>query len=199
MKYFPIFFLVIFSTETFSQVNNDTTYQFEFSATISPVISFFRNERFPGSEKEAKFGFASYIRGVWHPGRLLSFGIMTGYCSLAADKIHVRSNPSQTSSFDARASLVAVPLQVIVTMQKWNLEVGVGMGPYMLLSNLNDGEGNTATGRRFELGLTFVGNYLFPLSENIYWGPELKILYLSYRGILSFMPTVNFRIKSFRY
>jgi hypothetical protein len=116
---------------------------------------------------------------------------MTGYCQIAKDEFVVNGNEL------ASAVLSAVPLQLVVSMQSKRFEFGLGMGPYLMISTIK--YGSEAQGRRFELGMTFLGSYLFSLNDHIYIGPELRVLYLSYRGILSFNPSLFIRFEIFRY
>jgi len=64
---------------------------------------------------------------------------------------------------------------------------------------LMDRSGKTAKGRRFELGLTFFGSYIFPINEKVLIGPELRVLYLSYRGVFSVLPSFTLRINTWSY
>ena len=190
-----ILFVISFNS-LFCQGQIDSLYHFELSFTASPVISNFKNERYPGAANETKFGYSAYIRGMWHPGRMLSFGIMSGYLLIGDDNITTNSQNNNLGN-KAEARLAAIPLQVAVSMQKNGIEIGIGMGPYMLISEIQ--YGTTAYGRRFELGLTFFGSFVFPINEKFQIGPELKILYLSYRGIFCVMPSIDLRLNLWSY
>ena len=132
------------------------------------------------------------MRGMWHPGRLLAVGFITGYMLIDQDEI-----PVDNLNYNAR--LTAIPMQLAISMQKHDVEIGMGIGPYMMLSNIEGGNSPPAHGSRLELGLTFFGSYLFSLNDKIRIGPELRVLYLRYRGILSFMPSCSVRIDALRY
>ena len=138
---------------------------------------------------------------MWHPGRLLSVGFMTGYLLIDQDVIPIdRSLANQlNTNLEYRARLRAIPLQMAISMQKRDIEVGMGIGPYMMLSTIEGGNSAPAGGRRLELGLTFFGSYFFSLNDNIRIGPELRVLYLRYRGILSWMPSCSVRFDALRY
>jgi len=175
----------------------DSLYNIEIHATGSPMLSFFEEERYPGAPDNFTFGYGMNIRVMWHPGRLIAFGLMSGYLLISEDEIKTEYNLTNTQSYKARARLNAIPLQVVVSMQKNDLEVGLGMGPYLLLSTIELGK--TAKGRRFELGLTFFGSYIFPINEKVLIGPELRVLYLSYRGVFSVLPSFTLRINTWSY
>lgn len=198
MKKYPYIFLLLFIvSEVHSQNQADTLYHFEFSASASPAISFFRDERYPNAPRDASLGYGFYLKALWHPGRLLAVGLLTGYLFLAKDEINDIIKNHYITDDQAIARLNAIPLQVVVSMQKNELEIGLGMGPYLMLSTIEQGE--TAKGRRFELGLTLYGSYIFSVGNKIFIGPELKFLYLSYRGILSAMPSITAKIDLWSY
>ncbi|MCJ7553454.1 MAG: hypothetical protein MUO34_06170, partial [Ignavibacteriaceae bacterium] len=113
------------------------------------------------------------------------------------DKFIVDNAFSDELGSEASASLSAIPLQVGVSMQSSEIEIGLGMGPYLMLSSIY--YGRLSEGRRIELGITFFGSYRFALNEDIYIGPELRLLYLSYRGIISIMPSLSIRLETLRY
>jgi len=116
---------------------------------------------------------------------------MSGYSQISSDEFY------DSQGILASASLSAIPLQVAVSMQGKNFEFGLGMGPYLMLTKIEYGA--TAQGRRYELGITFFGSYLFTVNNNIFIGPELRVLYLSYRGILSVIPSLSIRFETLRY
>lgn len=194
-----IFFILIFFTSLNCQTPSDSLYRIELNLTASPIVSFFRNERMPGVENNASFGYGFSLRGMWHPSRLLSVGLMSGYLLIADDEIPQLSNSAIQGSYEPFASLSAIPLQVAISMQKDEFELGLGIGPYLLLSKIEGGIGADAKGRRIEFGITFFSSYSFIISERIKFGPELRILYFGYRGILSWMPSLNFRFEPYRY
>lgn len=196
-KYLFIFLLLFINSEFYSQNMSDTLYHFELSASFSPAVSFFRDERYPNAPRDASFGYGFYLKALWHPGKLLAVGLLTGYLFLAEDKINNIIKNNYIIDDHAVAKLNAVPLQVVVSMQKNQLEVGLGMGPYLMLSTIE--QGVTTKGRRYELGLTLYGSYVFSVGDKIFVGPELRLLYLSYRGILSMMPSITAKIDLWSY
>lgn len=190
MKLVVIIFL-FFYIEMSAQTEPDTIYQFEFTATASSLISFFENERYPGSEEYNTLGFGFFLRGMWHPARLLSVGLMTGYCQIAKDEF------KDSYGTTASARLSAIPLQLAVSMQGENFELGLGMGPYLMITNIN--YESSAQASRYELGITSFVSYFFSINDNIKIGPEIRVLYLSYREIVSVFPSIFVRFETFRY
>jgi hypothetical protein len=181
-----------------SQTPSDTIYQVEVTTTACPAISAFRHPRVPGIENDPSLGYGFFLRGMWHPGRLLAVGLMTGYLSIAQDEIPVEGALSEEFP-NPTARLSAIPMQIAISMQNRNLEVGMAVGPYMMMSSLDNGDGVSAQGKRVEFGITMFGFYYFTLSDRTTIGPELRVLYLGYRGILSVMPSLTFRADVLRY
>jgi hypothetical protein len=197
MKILLIILIVFNFIEPCAQPSKDTTYRVEITATASSIVSFFRNERYPGGPSSSTFGYGVFGRVMWHPGRLLSVGVMTGYAIIAEDEFTVNNESPGSSDQYAKAKLSAVPLQVVISMAGKGFEAAIGMGPYMMQGRIE--YGTVARGDRLELGLTFMGSYHFTLSNNFSIGPELRVLYLSYRGIISVMPSLTLQLETLRY
>lgn len=155
--------------------------------SASPIISIFENDRFQDAKDELKFGYGIFFRGMWHPGRLIAVGLMSGYMHISRDDL-----TDSTS-----ASLNAVPLQAIVSMSKNNFEFAVGIGPYLMMSKIDNGV--VSNGNRLELGLTVISNYSFELSKQLFISPEMRIVYFNFREILSIMPTLSLKYKIYSY
>ena len=189
MKIVILILLIVGSIQLWSQTYVDTVYNVEITGTPCPIVSFFSDERFPESNKYNSLGGGLFIRGMWHPGRLLSVGIMTGYIYLSSDEI--------SDSMNASAQLTAIPVQVALAMQKSNLEIGVGLGSYLLLSRIDDGMVSSSV--RSELAMTVFGSYFFTLYDNIFFGPVFKVNYLPYRGVVSIIPSFSIRFNICRY
>jgi hypothetical protein len=190
--------LLLSPSLSWAQAPPDTIYQVEVSMTACPAVSAFRNPRVPGIENDPSLGYGLFVRGMWHPGRLLAVGLMTGYLSIARDEIPVEGALSEEFP-DPTAHLSAIPMQIAISMQNKHLEVGMGVGPYLMMSGIDNGNGVSAQGNRVEFGVTLFGFYDFPLTDRMTIGPELRVLYLGYRGILSLMPSLSFRTDVLRY
>ncbi|MBE0572312.1 MAG: hypothetical protein IH618_12285 [Ignavibacteriaceae bacterium] len=197
MKIFILILFVASFVTSYSQTDIDTTYRVEISTTASSSINFFRDERYPGGSSGSSLGYGVFIRGMWHPGRMLAVGLMSGYSFVVSDEFEVDTVYSNQDEEKASANLKAIPLQLVISMQYKGLELGVGMGPYLMRTTIN--YGSTAESQRIELGLTFIGLYRFSIGENFSLGPELRVLYLSYRGIISVMPSITLQLDLWRY
>ena len=93
MKSFIITVLLLASAYSRAQTHDDTTYQVEVTATASPMVNFFRLPRAPGITGQTGLGYGMSVRGMWHPGRLLSVGLLTGYYVVAEDEISINIRP----------------------------------------------------------------------------------------------------------
>jgi hypothetical protein len=193
MKFFIIILFIAGFITSHSQTDIDTTYRVEISTTVSSSINYFRDERYLGGPAGNSLGYGMFIRAMWHPGRMLAVGLMTGYSFVVGDEFTVDSIYSTQSGDKASANLAAVPLQLAISMQYKGLEFGVGMGPYLMLTTID--YGSTAKAQRIELGITFIGLYRFSLGENFLLVPQLRVLSLSYRGIISIMPSIVLQLE----
>jgi hypothetical protein len=179
-----------------AQTPVDTAYRVEVTVTASPMINFFRLPRVPGTDSRTSAGYGTSLRVLWHPGRLLSVGLLSGYFVVAKDDIPV-SHLSPARNYSARLS--AVPLQIALSMRKYDLEIGVEIGTYLMMTTITGGNSPPAYGKRLELGTTIFGSYLFTLNDTFQIGPELRVVDLRYRGIVSVMPSCSIRIIPLRY
>jgi hypothetical protein len=81
MKLALVTVLCFASAWSWAQTRLDTTYQVELTVTASSMINIFRVAKFPGTTNETSLGYGISVRGMWHPGRLLSVGVLTGTSS----------------------------------------------------------------------------------------------------------------------
>lgn len=193
MKKIFIILLFLFAIQNllFAQNNLDSSFKVVLTSSASPVFSYFENERYSSSSGNLKYGFGFFLRGMWYPSRLLSIGLMTGYMHISNDNLIDTILPTAT------ARLSAIPLQAVVAMQKNNWEFALGIGPYLMMSKIDNG--SIAHGERLELGLTVMGSYSFLVSNRLFITPEFRAVYFSFREILSLMPTISFKYYLYEY
>jgi len=194
----PVIVAAVFIASACScaQTRVDTTYRVELTATASPMIDFFRYPRVPGTASKTSVGYGGSLRVLWHPSRLLSIGLLSGYFVISQDEFSVHL-PTADLNYSTR--LAAVPLQIALSMQKHGLEMGVEIGSYLMMTRIWGGDSPPASGSRLELAMSIFGSYLFLLNETIQIGPELRVVDLRYRGIVCVMPSCSFRIIPLRY
>lgn len=178
-----------------ASAQTDTSYTIEVNSTLAPSFSFFENERYPGSSPQMMFGYAFTLRTMWHPGRSLALGLMTGYTRIASETLP--SDSATTFPFPTRATLSSIPLQAVVSMQGANVEVGVGMGPHLVFTTIDDH--SPARGTRLELNLTVLASYRWLLTPDISVASEVRASYFSYRGVFSLQPSFTIRYDLVRY
>lgn len=190
MKIPIVLIFLIMSYKLLAQNQNGLEQYFFFDLLFAPMVNYYKQERFPGCEEKVNLGVAFNARAMFNTGRLLSFGLQSGFYLISKDKF---------KSYDAtelvKGYLYAVPLQVAISMRKRNYRLGITLGPNIMFTKIDDGNGNIATSHRFELSFSAYGNYLIVLTDKIFIGPELRIVYFGSRGITSFMPTLNINIK----
>ncbi|PKL86031.1 MAG: hypothetical protein CVV22_05735 [Ignavibacteriae bacterium HGW-Ignavibacteriae-1] len=197
IKTFILYWILLILTTLSVSGSDKFVYDINLIISGSPTFSIFKDERIPGLKEKTAFGYGFTGRAMWHPDRNLSFGIMSGYLLLANDEIEIKAQTNDDKKSTANAVLNAVPLQFVVSTQIDGFEAGIGMGPYVLISNIE--YETIAISNRYELGLTLFSSYTFPITEQMDIGPEIRILYLSYRGIFSIMPTFTLRYNVWSY
>lgn len=196
MRHFLIAALLFGTVNAHAQSAADSVYRIELIATASPMVNFFRSSKVPGTAGNVALGCGLSLRAMWHPGRLLSVGVLTGVFLLAEDDITVQGGGTPLT-YTAR--LTGFPVQLALSMGTAGLECGLGIGPYIMVSAIDGGGSGPVRGRRYELGMTFFGSYVFPVTERIMVGPELRVLSLRYRGIIAVMPSVSVQFTPLRY
>jgi hypothetical protein len=167
----------------------DSLYTVEASASGGVGLSWFRDIRSPLSEREAVGSYATLVRFVWHPSRLLTMGLITGYVMFSSERFASHEIISSDSSSPSSATLSAIPMQAAFSMRSGGFEIGAGIGPYFMRSQIQDED--YTIGVRLELGITGYASYQWTVLDQLRLGPELTIIYMGYRGILSVIPQVK--------
>lgn len=168
-------------------------YTVEASLSAGPAISFFKYPRTPISPGGVVPGISTMLRVMWHPGRLLSFGIAFGYTIFSREDFTPVQPFLRTESIvPGRVIMYGFPLQAAVSMQKGGLDLGLGMGPYLMTVDLFDSEDHTRSSR-MELGVTLFASYDWPLGRGFVAGPSLRCIMLAYRGVTTLVPEYRVR------
>lgn len=135
-------------------------------------------------------------RAVWRPNHYLGVGVQTGYTTFSAEEFDGQLAVLPTNAY---ASLRAIPLQLVLSMQAYGIEVGTGIGIYLLESVWRvDGEQrvNSTAG---ELGVSTWIGYDVKILDRLYLGPEANLHLLSGRGIVALGAGVRLRYDLIRY
>jgi hypothetical protein len=82
-------------------------------------------------------------------------------------------------------------------MQKHNIEIGMGIA--LCYDEHHRRRHERFCSRKPASGMTFFGSYIFSVSDNIKICPELRVISFRYRGIVSLMPSISFRLETLRY
>lgn len=167
-------------------------YRIELHASAGPMYSIFRERLVPPGGRKNTFGYQGVFRVMWHPDHLLAIGILTGHQLIASDRFTLDDEFGRT---DVKAWLSATPAMLDVSMQRSGFEFGVALGPFIMRSVVEDI--TRAEGARIELGTIGHLSYHRPIAPQLSLGGEMSVTYLSYRGILSFVPKVDLRYDIF--
>lgn len=107
------------------------------------------------------------FRLMWHPDHLLKVGLETGHLTFYSYTF------KDSAGVKGKTKLQAVPLLAEWTMAVTKrLNLFAGSGVYFLKTNL-DYRGRT-TSPKLSIGWMAAGSYIFPLSENVGLGTEVK-------------------------
>jgi hypothetical protein len=171
-----------------AEPGKERKYKFELHGSAGPMYSIFRERLIPPGGRKNTFGYQAVLRAMWHPDHLLAVGILTGHQLIASEQFVLDDEFGRTQ---VRAWLSATPIMLDVSMQRSGMELGFAIGPFIMRSVIEDI--SRAEGTRVELGTIGHVSYHRPLTPQLSLGGELSITYLSYRGILSFVPRLDLR------
>ena len=131
-------------------------------------------------------------RAIWRPNHLLGIGFQTGYTTFSAEEFGEILPVQQTNAY-------AIPLQLVLSMRAYGVEVGTGIGIYLLESiwrvNGEQRVNSTAT----ELGVSSWIGYDIEVVDRLSFGPELHLHVLSGRGIVALGAGLRIRYDVIRY
>ncbi len=160
-------------------------YTVEASISGGPMVSYFREPRSPVSAHAAVIGGSVLARIMWHPSRLISFGLASGYTMFSQEDFTFIRPLLIDTVVPGSAKITAIPLQIAASMQKGGFEGGVAVGPYIMMIDIVDEDITHAT--RLELGITSFASYKWQLNDRLFIGPQLRCISMGYHGILSFV------------
>lgn len=170
IKYFIL--ILLFSGSLFAQVEEKTHKLF---TSIGAGGSYYFLES--RVEDINRFGFSGTFRIKWFPEHLLRLSLETGYTHLYdVNKDNIQTDFGTTSGY---ANLSTIPLVLYFSMELFNLvDLGVGLGMYFINSE-TETFGNKVIGTQISTGYSATLTYLFPISEKLSTGFDLKYFYIS--------------------
>ena len=116
-------------------------------------------------------GFGGTIRLKWGSSNLIGVGIETGWFPVSSTK-----NTSYSSEFgtiNLQASLHALPLLFIFSIQRYGLQMHAGIGYYRVTSDATV-MGESMQSSEWDMGILFALGYAVPVSDNLRIGAEMK-------------------------
>lgn len=180
--------LIVTAAALHAQSAPPLPYHVECDASAGPFFSRFVKHPTGLGERPQETGIDGIARILWHPDHLLSVGLLSGFIEFLSDDFVLTDS---LTSGRVRGVLTAVPVMFDVTMQNANIEVGAGLGGYVVSTMLDDR--TVSRSSRFELGVLAHLSYHLPIGLGLSVGPQLIFNLLSYRGIVSFAPQVEIK------
>ena len=135
-------------------------------------------------------------RALWRPNHYLGVGLQTGYTTFSAEEFGERL-PIRPA--EAYASLRAIPLQIVLSMRAFGIEVGTGIGVYLLESVWRVNGEQRVNSTAGELGVSSWIGYDIQVFDRLHLGPEINLHVLSGWGIVALGAGVRIRYDVLRY
>lgn len=156
--------------------------------------SFFAQPRTQFDSGRSSDGASLVVRALWQPEHLLSVGLVSGFTTIARDRL---DNPVGDGRVDL--TLSAIPLQMAFAMRLAGFEVGTGIGGYLLISTAAVRAETTSASSQFEIGVSAWLGYTVQVTDRLGVGGEVCVHNLSYRRVTSLAPQVRLRYDLFTY
>lgn len=135
-------------------------------------------------------------RAIWRPNHYLGVGVQTGYTTFSAEEFGGQLAVQQANAY---ASLRAIPLQLVLSMRAYGIEVGTGIGVYLLESIWRINGEQRVSSTASELGVSSWIGYDVEILDRLSLGPELNLHVLSGRGIVALGAGLRVRYDLIRY
>ena len=187
---------LLFASGTLTAAVHDSVYRVELvgaamaqatSYDVAPT-SLSATDRFTGS--------ALLGRLIWRPNHYLGVGVQTGYTTFSAEEFGDQLLVQQREAY---ASLRAIPLQLVLSMRAYGIEVGTGIGVYLLESVWRVNGEQRVNSTAGELGVSSWIGYDVNLYDALYLGPEVDLHVMSGRGIVALGAGIRLRYDILRY
>ena len=135
-------------------------------------------------------------RAIWRPNHYLGVGVQTGYTTFSAEEFGEQLVVQQANAY---ASLRAIPLQLVLSMRAFGVEVGTGIGVYLLESIWRVNGEQRVSSTASELGVSSWIGYDIEILDRLNIGPEVNLHVLSGRGIVALGAGLRVRYDLLRY
>ena len=119
----------------------------------------------------SRYGVSGVLRFLVKPDYRLRFGLETGWLHIASYERDSIKNEFGTSSVDA--SLKAIPVMLVFSMNLSKWYMNTGLGYYYVISSIS-AFGESVTDARWNIGFYLSLSYVFKLNEYLDLYPELK-------------------------
>lgn len=116
-------------------------------------------------------GVAGTVRLKWGSSNLLGVGVESGWLPISSTK--AKSVASEFGTIDVTASLHAVPLMAVFSMQRLGIQLHTGIGYYNVRSSINV-MGTAMESSEWNLGFVAAMGFARPISSAYRVGAEVK-------------------------
>ena len=116
-------------------------------------------------------GITGTFRVKWGSSNLLGVGVETGYIPIST--MAMNSLASEFGSVDVSASLSAIPVLAIFTIQRLGIQMHTGIGYYRMTAKATV-MGKTMESSEWNMGYMLSFGFTRPLTSDLFIGTELK-------------------------
>lgn len=196
--------MVYSKTDTLESTQADSLKELKHVEFIGAVGTQLTRYSQPPTQQSTTTDYAgsSYTgRILWRGGHLIGIGLLSGYVIFSGESFELETEQGGSRKIDVR--LVAVPIQLALSMNPGNFEIGAGIGAYFLESVIGNQTANqsgfSVVGKGFEFGISTWCAYTFPLTTRIRVGPEIMFHILSNRGAAGIVGAIHVSYDIYRY
>jgi len=179
-------------------VRAQTDSVFTLETVVSGAIQVTKYQAPPAAQSTTNTFLGSSFIGkvLWRPNHILAVGLQTGYVTFSSEVLQTQGT---TNIPDVKVGLTAIPVQMAISMNPWSLDIGVGLGVYVLQSIWRIDQDQRANSTASEFGVHSWIGYEFMVLDRLAIGPELSMHVLSNRGVAALALGVRVRFDAIRY
>ncbi len=193
-KYFLLLILIISNPLYLLCLDKDSDYTL--STEIFAGWSYKLNSELAGEPSYSRSGLPVGLRIMWEPDNLLRVGIESAYLKLSSfEKQGIETKYGTTN---AKASLNAVPILLIFSMNKWNFDISTGLGVYYLYATFDAKLINSVQqSGEWDMGFLLSIGYTYPFDGPFSVGANLKYYSISERQEYLISPQISLKYNVF--